>query len=115
MFFSKSFTGAANRTDKRRDTHPVAPALEVTIDGSLYPTVDWSLAGVVLSNYFGPLAPGDEVTGSLQVLRDLSTHPFKAVVVRRDAISGQLALDFTDIGKAAFAALEAMKMSQIGL
>jgi len=115
VFFTKSLKGAASRNEKRRDNYQVPPALEVTIDGTPYPTVDWSLGGVVLSNYFGPLAPGDEVTGSLQVLRDLSTHPFKAVVVRRDSVSGHLALDFTDIGKTAFSVLEAMKMSQYGL
>lgn len=113
--FAKALIGMASQHDKRRDRRQLSPALEVTLDGSPYRTVDWSLGGVLLSEYFGPLAPGDEVSGSLQVLADLSTHPFKAVVVRRDSALGQLALNFTEISNEAFSALEAIKMGQYGL
>jgi hypothetical protein len=113
--FAKALIGVSSQHDKRRDRRQPSPALEVTLDGNRYRTVDWSLGGALLADYFGPLAPGDQVSGSLQVLADLSTHPFKAVVVRRDSALGQLALNFTDISHGAFSALEAIKMGQIGL
>lgn len=115
MRFAKTLIGLASQHEKRRDRRQLSPALEVTLDGSRYRTVDWSLGGLLLADYFGPLAPGDEVSGIVQVLADLSTYPFKAVVVRRDSALGQLALNFTEVSNSAFSALEAIKMGQIGL
>lgn len=115
MLFAKALIGLGSHHEKRRDKRQLSPALEVSLEGGRYRTVDWSLGGVLLSDYFGPLAPGDQVAGSVQVLTDMTSHPFKAVVVRRDSATGQLALSFTEISNRAFALLESVKMAQYGL
>jgi hypothetical protein len=45
----------------------------------------------------------------------MTSFPFKAVVVRRDPTTGQLALNFTDLSASGFSALESMIMGRYGL
>jgi hypothetical protein len=45
----------------------------------------------------------------------MNSHPFKAVVVRRDSTVGQLALNFTELGPRAFSVLEAFMMGRYGI
>jgi hypothetical protein len=116
MIFAKAIFGASHhRRDRQIDERVQSSALEISLDGETYQTIEWSLSGVLLADYFGPRGTGDEVEGSVQITRDLTSHPFKAVVVRRDPAMGQLALNFTDLGASGFAALEAMTMSRYGL
>ena len=115
MRFAKAFIGLGSQNEKRHDRRQPSPTLEVLLEGDRYQTVDWSLGGVLLSNYFGPLGPGDPVSGNLQVFTDPRSHPFKAVVVRRDSATGQLALNFTEISNDVFSLLESVKMGQYGM
>ena len=115
MVFPKSLFGAAQRRDRRFDQRVQSSALEVSLDGETYRTVDWSLGGVLLADYFGPRGSGEEVEGRVQITRDMSSYPFKAVVVRRDPGLGQLALNFTDLSASGFSALESLIMGRYGL
>jgi PilZ domain len=115
MLFAKALIGLGRQHEKRRDMRRSSSTLEVSFEGGCYRTIDWSLSGVLLSDYFGPLAPGDQVSGSFLVVANMASHPFKAVVVRRDSALGQLALNFTDISNSAFSMLESIKMDQYGM
>ena len=75
----------------------------MSFDGDSHRTADWSLGGVLVAGYFGPLVPGNEVEGTVQVMTDTNSHPFKAVVVRRD--SRGLALNFTELSHSAVSVL----------
>lgn len=115
MVFPKALFGTSQRRDRRVDQRVQSTALEVTLDGQTYRTVDWSLGGALLADYFGPRGSGEQVEGSLQITRDLTSFPFKAVVVRRDPTLGQLALNFTDLSASGFSALESLIMGRYGL
>ena len=115
VIFTKAFTGIVSHNERRRDKRKLAPPLSVSFDGRSYPSVDWSLGGVLVSDYYGPAAPGDEVEGQVQILTDPTSHAFKAVVVRRDSGSGELALNFTDLSDSAFSVLESALMGRYGL
>ncbi len=109
MVFPKAFLN--RRTNDRLQ----ALALEISFDDGHYRTVDWSLSGVLVTDYYGARAPEDEVEGSFQIVTDMNSYPFKAVVVRRDSTVGQLALNFTDLGPRAFSVLEAFMMGRYGI
>jgi hypothetical protein len=113
--FAKALFGTSHRRDRRIDERVQSTALEISLDGEVYRTVDWSLSGVLLADYYGSRGTGDEVEGSVQITRDMSSFPFKAVVIRRDPTMGQLALNFTDLGASGFSALEAMIMGRYGI
>jgi hypothetical protein len=115
VLFAKALIGMTGQQEKRRDKRRLSPALEISLAGERFRTADWSLGGALLSDYYGPLAPGDQVEGSVQVMTDLNSHPFKAVVVRRDSAAGQLALNFTEISNSAFSLLESVKMGHHGI
>ena len=115
MFFTKAFIGVASHHERRRDKRQLTPPLGVCLDGDSYPTVDWSLGGVLVSDYYGPAAPGDQVEGRVQILTDTTSHAFKAVVVRRDSGAGELALNFTELSESAFSVLESALMGRYGL
>ena len=115
MFFTKAFIGAASRNERRRDKRLSMPPLSVSFDGGSYGTDDWSLGGVLVSDYYGPAAPGDEVEGTVQILADSTSHPFRAVVVRRDSAAGQLALNFIELSDSAFSLLESALMGRYGI
>ena len=115
MFFTKVFNGAASDTERRRDKRLSMPPLSVSFDGGSYGTVDWSLGGLLVAEYFGPAAPGDEVEGTIQILADATSHPFRAVVVRRDSATGELALNFIELSDSAFSLLESALMGRYGI
>lgn len=114
MRLAKAFFGVASHGENRRDKRLLAPALEVSFDGSSYQTMDWSLGGVRVAGYSGPRIPGDEVEGTIQIATHTNSHPFKAVVVRVD-FSGELALNFTELSDSAFSLLESAVMGRYGL
>ncbi len=100
---TKAFVGLTNHRENRSDKRLLSPGLEISFDGGSYQTTDWSLGGVRVAGYYGQRTPGDEVEGTVQVLSDTNSHPFKAVVVRRD--SGELALIFTELSNSALLVL----------
>ena len=115
VVFAKAFLGVSKHRDRRTDDRLPSLALKISLDGDQYRTVDWSLSGVLVADYYGAWAPGDEVEGSLQIVTNMNSYPFKAVVVRRDSTVGQLALNFTDLGPRALSVLEAFMMGRYGL
>ncbi len=115
MVFAKAFFGVSHHRDRRADDRLPSITLKISLDGDQYRTVDWSLNGVLVADYYGARAPGDEVEGSVQIVTDVNSYPFKAVVVRRDSTVGQLALNFTDLGPRAFSVLEAFMMGRYGI
>ena len=115
MVFAKAFFGVSKHRDRRIDQRVQSSVLEVSLDGEKYQTVDWSLSGVLLTDYYGPRGAGDEVEGSVHIVTDLNSYPFKAVVVRRDSTMGQLALNFTDLSPSGFSVLEAFVMGRYGI
>ena len=115
MPFAKAFFGFAGHNEKVRDRRAPCPALELSFDGGNYRTVDWSLGGVLVADYYGPRGLGEEVEGLVQVHSGTDSHPFKAVVVRRDSATGQLGLNFTKLSDSAFSLLEAIQMGHHGL
>ena len=115
MPFAKAFIGMATQTERRSDKRLQSPGLEISLDDGSYQTKNWSLGGVLVEDYYGSLAPGDEVDGTVQLLPDTSSHPFKAVVVRRETAVGHLALSFIELSESAFALLESAMMGRYGL
>ena len=103
MRFAEAIFGTTSHSKNRRHRRLSWPSLKMSFDGDSHQTTDWSLGGVLVAGYFGSLAPGDEVEGTLQVMTDTNNHPFKAVVVRRD--SGGLALNFTELSHSALSEL----------
>ena len=115
MVFAKAIFGGSQQRERTGDKRVHGSALEVSLDGEKFETTEWSLSGVQVANYFGPLATDDEVEGSLQLLSGVESYPFKAVVTRRDPTTGQLSLSFTDLSASGFSALEASLMGRYGL
>jgi len=111
----KAFLGVSQHGGRRTDDRLQAFALKISLDGGQYRTVDWSLSGVLVGDYYGARGPEDEVEGSFQIATDMNSYPFKAVVVRRDSTAGQLALNFTDLRPRAFSVLEAFMMGRYGI
>ena len=106
MSIKTTYVGCARYHEKRRDKRNFAPTLVISIDGYTYPTLDWSLGGVLLSHYCGQRAQGEEIEGKVRVVTVPGSHPFKAVIVRRGTRTRELALRFTELSDAAFALLE---------
>lgn len=92
--------------EQRHDKRCFSPTLLISIDGKTYLTKDWSLGGVLLSQYFGRRVQGQEIEGNVGVVTAPGRYPFKGVTVRRDATTGELALQFTELGDETFALLE---------
>lgn len=53
--------------DRRRTPRYRRPRLKLRIDGRTYRTVDWSLGGVRISDFAGPLHPLERLEGRLRV------------------------------------------------
>ena len=115
MAIAKALFGLSKRQDRRIDQRMQSAALEILLAGEVFRVLDWSLSGALLADYFGPCGTGDEVVGHVQISRNGNSFPFKGVVVRRNAATGELALNFTDISASGFAALEALTMDRLGL
>ena len=94
------------RRENRRNKRLLWPSLDISFDGSSYQTRDWSLGGALVTDYYGNLAPGDKVEGTVKEKTETNKHPFKAVVVRCE--SGGLALNFTKLSDGALSMLVVM-------
>jgi hypothetical protein len=90
--------------EKRRDKRRLQPTLVISIDNATYVTTDWSLGGVLLSDYHGPRLRGEEIEAQVRVATEPDKYPFKATIVRRR--EGRMALHFTELSDGAFALLE---------
>ena len=103
---TRRIVSRAAHPEKRRDLRRFNPTLVVTIDGSDYSTVDWSLGGALIRSYAGHRGPEEEIVGSLRLETASESHPFEAEVVRLDVEKGQLAFRFTVLSDGVFTVLE---------
>ncbi len=98
--------------EKRRDKRRLKPTLVISIDDATHVTSDWSLGGLLLSDYYGQRAQGEEFEAELRVVTEPDKHGFKAKVVRQSPSEGQLALGFTELSEGAFALLEDLSVGR---
>ena len=103
---------AETNEDRRTDDRIQSLTFGVSLDGRQYPAIDWSVSGVLVADYDGELGLGDEIEGSFRICKDMKRHAFKAVVVRREAATGCLALRYTELSLCAVAVLEAFVTSR---
>ena len=92
--------------ERRRDKRKLKPTLVISIDDATYVTSDWSLGGLLLTDYYGQREQGEEIEAELRVVTEPDKHAFRASVVRQSTSEGRLALSFTDLSDGAFALLE---------
>jgi hypothetical protein len=92
--------------EKRRDKRRLKPTLVISIDDATYVASDWSLGGMLLSDYHGQRTEGEEIEAELRVATEPDKHAFRATVVRQSMGEGHLALRFTELSDDAFAVLE---------
>lgn len=98
--------------EKRRDKRRLKPTLVISIDETTYVTSDWSLGGLLLSDYYGQREQGEEIEAELRVVTEPDKHDFRAKVVRQSTSEGQLALRFTELSEGAFALLEDLSVGR---
>ena len=82
------------------------PALEFAFDDRYHLTVDCSLGGALISGYFGNPKNGSVIDGTVQLVSESTTHPFRGIVVRRVLERGEIALRFVDLSDSTFKLLE---------
>ncbi len=68
--------------------------------------MDWSLGGALLSGYFDNRKIGSLIDGTVQLVSQSTTHPFRGIVVRRVLEGGEIALRFVDLSDSTFKLLE---------
>ncbi|WP_207477303.1 PilZ domain-containing protein [Arenibaculum pallidiluteum] len=85
--------------DKRRAFREALEDATVSIDGRLYPLLNWSRGGFLLGAWTVPASPGDPVAARLRLtLRGrVREIPVAGTVVRVDAGARQLAIQFRDM------------------
>lgn len=82
------------------------PRLAMTLDGGTFTSLNWSLAGALLSGRFGPLEIGDELRASLCVHPGTGWHDFLAIVMRRAPARDGIVIGFIRQGLGAALLLE---------
>ena len=98
--------------EKRRDKRRLNPTLVISIDDTTYVTSDWSLGGLLLSDYHGQREQGEEIEAELRVATEPDKHGFRATVARQSTSEGRLALRFTELSDGAFAVLEDLSIGR---
>jgi hypothetical protein len=92
--------------DLRRDKRLRQPTFEVELYGQTWRSSNWSMGGLFLADYQGPLRRDDIVEGTLigHTRDGEERHPFRAEVIRDASEKPGLALAFEpgDSGPAAF-------------
>jgi hypothetical protein len=89
----------ARGPEKRRDKRLPLPVFSVKIDGQTYSTINWSLGGLLVSEYDGTVA--DDQTVRLDVKAKDDQAEFKlrisARVIRNNTERRELALKFEEM------------------
>jgi hypothetical protein len=70
-------------------------------------TVNWSLSGMLLERYYGPLVDGQPFQGMIRLEKTQEPGPFTASVIRVNAERHTLALKFQELSTSTFTLLEA--------
>ncbi len=96
----------ARGRERRRNRRFRKPGLVFAFDDRYHLAVDWSLGGALLSGYFGNRKNGGLIDGTVQLVSESTTHPFRGIVVRRVLERGEIALRFVDLSDSTFKLLE---------
>jgi hypothetical protein len=78
------------------------------MQGRTFKTIDWSIGGARVAEYWMPAWPGDVLTGTIDSIAGEEPGPFTAEVVRRSE-SGEIGLRFLEISALTLLAMEARK------
>lgn len=88
----------ARGPNKRKDKRLPLPVFTVKIDGESYSTINWSLGGLLVSNYVGNAFVDQEVMIDVKAKDDADFNlQIAAHVVRHDAERQELALQFDEM------------------
>jgi hypothetical protein len=104
---------APNGVERRRCIRYNDPVITATIAGTQYKTRNWSIRGLLIENYRGPLAVGDKVTIGVGWEGGKEVGQSPAKVVRRDAEENLLAVEFHGIDEAMLHLAHAMRLQEI--
>ncbi|MBI1777335.1 MAG: PilZ domain-containing protein [Proteobacteria bacterium] len=104
---------APNGVERRRAIRYNDPLVTATIAGTSYKTVNWSIRGLLIEAYQGPLAVGDKVTIGVSWEGSKEAGLSPARVVRRDAEAGLIAVEFNGIDGNMLRLAHAMRLQEI--
>jgi hypothetical protein len=99
--------------DRKPDTPSIEiPKMRVTFT---YPTINWSLSGALLNNYWGGIADGEPFNGMIRVEKAQEAGVFSGTSIRFNEDRHTLALKFTSMSAETFELLEiSMKKNPSG-
>jgi hypothetical protein len=88
-----------DHAERRRNRRSALPQIEIEIDGTGYPTRNWSLGGFLVEPYNGKRKTGDKLTVTIVVkVNDREfRHRARAKVARRSRVERQLAAHFKGV------------------
>ena len=89
----------ARGPEKRKDKRLPLPVFSVKIDGQIYSTINWSLGGLLVSEYDGTAAQDQEVRIDVKAKDDHAEFKLRitAHVIRNNVERRELALKFDDM------------------
>jgi hypothetical protein len=104
---------APNGNERRRCIRYNDPMVTATISGTRYNTVNWSIRGLLIENYRGPLQAGDKLTLGVAWEGSKEAGLSPARVIRRDAEQNLLAVEFNGIDGNMLRLAHAMRLQEI--
>jgi hypothetical protein len=88
------------------------PKMRVTFT---YPTINWSLSGGLIGQYWGGLPEGEPFNGLIRVEKAQESGVFSAILIKHNEERHTLAIKFTSLSSETFELLEtAMKKNPSG-
>jgi len=88
------------------------PKMRVTFT---YPTINWSLSGGLIGNYWGGLPEGEPFNGMIRIEKAQESGVFSAILIKHNEERHTLAIKFTSLSSETFELLEtAMKKNPSG-
>jgi hypothetical protein len=106
-------TKAPNGNERRRCIRYVDPMVTATIGATRYNTRNWSIRGLLIENYRGPLQAGDKLTVGVAWEGSKEAGLSPARVVRKDAEENLLAVEFNGIDGNMLRLAHAMRLQEI--
>jgi hypothetical protein len=80
-----------------------------------YPTINWSLSGGLIGQYWGGLPEGEPFNGLIRVEKAQESGVFSAILIKHNEERHTLAIKFTSLSSETFELLEtAMKKNPSG-
>ncbi len=112
-------TAIANHNDREIDRRDYMrddlPLLSVNLGGTVYKTANWSMGGLLIDGYEGPLTAGALVTVGSIGTDELPVRKVnvRARVIRGDSQSGHLAVTFLGLDTPAYDLLKAITADRV--